>query len=309
MKVQYPGVGRRHRAPTCANVDLLGSVLTAAVPRARPGRWSPSSRPASARSSTTGSRPPTSSCSPTSTPATRSSTSPRSIDELSHRAGAHHRAGDRRAVGRAADVGPGREGPGRRGDLPLRVPQPLPPPRLQRRPAPGQLPVPAGGQVTFLDFGLVKHFDDGEMATFQSMIAPWCSTGRAPSSGAVGRGGRAAPPRRAGQHRGGRRYFGHFYEAVRTDAHDHVDAGVRRRPRCARPSTAPARSPQYATVPPTSSSSSASTSGCTPSSASSRHGQLPPDRRGAVADGGRPALDADGRGRAEWLAATHGARR
>ena len=33
--------------------------------------------------------------------------------------------------------------PGRRGDLPLRVRQPLPAARLQRRPAPGQLPVPA----------------------------------------------------------------------------------------------------------------------------------------------------------------------
>ena len=30
-----------------------------------------------------------------------------------------------------------------RGDLPVRVPQPLPPARVQRRPAPGQLPVPA----------------------------------------------------------------------------------------------------------------------------------------------------------------------
>ena len=41
------------------------------------------------------------------------------------------------------DVEPGRARPGRRDDLPLRVRQPLPAARLQRRPAPGQLPVPA----------------------------------------------------------------------------------------------------------------------------------------------------------------------
>ena len=43
-------------------------------------------------------------------------------------------------------------------------------PRVQRRPAPGQLPVPRRGRVTFLDFGLVKHFTDAELHTFESMV-------------------------------------------------------------------------------------------------------------------------------------------
>ena len=60
-----------------------------------------------------------------------------------HRAGAHHRAGRGRALRRGRDLEPGGARPGRRGDLPLRVRQPLPAARVQRRPAPGQLPVPA----------------------------------------------------------------------------------------------------------------------------------------------------------------------
>ena len=39
-------------------------------------------------------------------------------------------------------AGRGRAGPGRRDDLPLRIPQPVRGTRLQRRPAPGELPLP-----------------------------------------------------------------------------------------------------------------------------------------------------------------------
>ena len=38
-------------------------------------------------------------------------------------------------------------------------------------PHPGNYLFRPGGQVTFLDFGLVKHFTDDEMDTFQRMIS------------------------------------------------------------------------------------------------------------------------------------------
>jgi hypothetical protein len=59
----------------------------------------------------------------------------------------HPPAGDqrprgRRAVRRAGRLVPGRARPGRRDDLPIRVPEPVRDARLQRRPASGQLPFP-----------------------------------------------------------------------------------------------------------------------------------------------------------------------
>ena len=59
------------------------------------------------------------------------------------RSGAHDRARVRRPLRRGRGLGPGSAQRGRRGHLPVRVPQHLPSPRVQRRPPPRQLPVPA----------------------------------------------------------------------------------------------------------------------------------------------------------------------
>jgi predicted unusual protein kinase regulating ubiquinone biosynthesis (AarF/ABC1/UbiB family) len=84
-------------------------------------------------------------------------------------------------------------------------------------PHPGNYLFHGGGKVTFLDFGLVKHFSTGEMTTFASMVE------------AVALHGDAATFRRivedAGMLRRGApvtthdvgEYFAHFYEPVRDD--------------------------------------------------------------------------------------------
>ena len=62
----------------------------------------------------------------------------RAVDQ----AGGDQRAGRRRPVRRARPVAAGRARPGRRDDLPVRLPEPVRGARLQRRSAPGELPVP-----------------------------------------------------------------------------------------------------------------------------------------------------------------------
>ena len=135
-------------------------------------------------------------------------------------------------------------------------------------PHPGNYLFRPGGQVTFLDFGLVKHFDAHAMATFQSMIRyAVLEPDHAKFRAAVESAGllRAG---RAGQHGGG----GPVLRALlRGRAGRHARSRGHRstpRPPCARRSTATRPSPSTPRCRPTSSSSSASTSGCTPSSAS-----------------------------------------
>ena len=115
-------------------------------------------------------------------------------------------------------------------------------------PHPGNYVFRPGGQVTFLDFGLVKHFDDTAMETFQSMIGsavlePDHARFRDAVEGAgLLRRGAPVSTEEVG------RYFEHFYEAVRTDqtitwTTAYASATVRR--------TFDRNSPiaQYATVP------------------------------------------------------------
>jgi hypothetical protein len=73
----------------------------------------------------------------------------------------------RSSLRRTRQLASARTRPSRRDDLPLRLPQPLRSPCVQRRPAPRQLPVPPGGRVTFLDFGLVKYFTAAEQPLLQ----------------------------------------------------------------------------------------------------------------------------------------------
>ena len=73
----------------------------------------------------------------------RSSTFPRVVDELSTGRVLTTELAERRALRRGRAWSQDERDLARRGDLPLRVPQHLPAPRVQRRPAPGQLPLPA----------------------------------------------------------------------------------------------------------------------------------------------------------------------
>ena len=143
VKVQYPGVDEAIRADL-DNTDLLFDGDGDALPglRRQAARRG-AARPAHRGARLPASRPTTSSCSPTSTPATRSSASPRSSTELSTERVLTTELADGARFAELDDVEPGGARPGRRGDLPLRVPQPLPAARVQRRPASRQLPVPA----------------------------------------------------------------------------------------------------------------------------------------------------------------------
>jgi predicted unusual protein kinase regulating ubiquinone biosynthesis (AarF/ABC1/UbiB family) len=85
-------------------------------------------------------------------------------------------------------------------------------------PHPGNYLFRPGGHVSFLDFGLVKHFADDEMATFQRMIRfavlePDDARFRATvESAGLLRAGAPVSTAEVG------RYFAHFYDAVRHDA-------------------------------------------------------------------------------------------
>jgi predicted unusual protein kinase regulating ubiquinone biosynthesis (AarF/ABC1/UbiB family) len=115
-------------------------------------------------------------------------------------------------------------------------------------PHPGNYVFRPGGQVSFLDFGLVKHFDERAMQTFQAMIrAAVLEPDHARFRDAVEAAGllRAGAPVSTDEVG---RYFAHFYEAVRRDqtitwTTAYASATVRR--------TFDRNSPiaQYATVP------------------------------------------------------------
>ena len=84
-------------------------------------------------------------------------------------------------------------------------------------PHPGNYLFRPGGQVTFLDFGLVKHFDDHAMATFQSMIRyAVLEPDHARFRVAVEAAGLLRPGAPVSTEEVGR-YFEHFYEAVRAN--------------------------------------------------------------------------------------------
>ena len=110
------------------------------------------------------------------------------IQRARHRARAVHppggdqRAGRRRAVRRARHLVAGRTRPGRRDDLPLRVPQPVRRARVQRRPAPGQLPVPpaAGGSPSWISgwSSTSPPTSSGRWSRWSSTCA-WTTTRRA----------------------------------------------------------------------------------------------------------------------------------
>ena len=84
-------------------------------------------------------------------------------------------------------------------------------------PHPGNYLFRPGGQVSFLDFGLVKHFADDEMATFQRMIRyAVLEPDDAGFRATVEAAGLLRPGAPVSTEEVGR-YFAHFYDAVRRD--------------------------------------------------------------------------------------------
>jgi predicted unusual protein kinase regulating ubiquinone biosynthesis (AarF/ABC1/UbiB family) len=85
-------------------------------------------------------------------------------------------------------------------------------------PHPGNYLFRPGGQVSFLDFGLVKHFQPDEMATFKRMIRyavlepDDAEFRRTVEQAGLLRAGAPVSTEEVG------RYFAHFYDAVRNDA-------------------------------------------------------------------------------------------
>ena len=85
-------------------------------------------------------------------------------------------------------------------------------------PHPGNYLFRPGGQVTFLDFGLVKHFSDAEMATFEAMIsAAVLEPDPAKYRSIVEGAGMLQPDAPVSTDDVGE-YFQHFYAPVRDDA-------------------------------------------------------------------------------------------
>ena len=86
-------------------------------------------------------------------------TVPKIVDELSTARVITSELATGARYARDARLVPAGEGPGGRDDLPVHLPQPVRAARLQRRPAPGQLPVRAGrsGHVPRLRAGQALH--------------------------------------------------------------------------------------------------------------------------------------------------------
>ena len=163
-------------------------------------------------------------------------------------------------------------------------------------PHPGNYLFHGDGRVTFLDFGLVRYFGDAELKVFASMVEAAAIDHDAAAFRRIVEDAGLLRPGRAGADRGGRRLLRALLRArrqdhVATSTPEYASSIVRQMfdRSSPTPSTPPCRG--------RSCSSSGSTSGCTPCSATSGHRGLPPDGRGAVAVRRCPAVDADGRGR------------
>jgi len=89
--------------------------------------------------------------------------------------------------------------------------------RFNGDPHPGNYLFHGGGRITFLDFGLVKHFTEAEMATFVGMVRSAAYEHNVPAfrriveDAGMLRRGAPADDEAIGE------YFGQFYESVRDD--------------------------------------------------------------------------------------------
>ena len=178
--------------------------------------------------------------------------------------------------------------------------------RFNGDPHPGNYLFHEGGQITFLDFGLVKRFTEAEMATFVGMVKAAAFDHDVPTfrrvveDAGMLRRGAPADDAEIGD------YFSQFYESVRYDkvvtwSSEYASRIVRH--------TFDRSSPisQYATVPRAFVFIQRINLGLYALLGELRgYRQLPPDGRGAVAVRARPAQHPHGRGR---TAVAHGATR
>ena len=170
----------------------------------------------------------------------------------------------------AAHLGPARARPRRRVPVPLRVPLPVRDARVQRRPASRQLPVPRRrpDHVPRLRPGQALHRrprSPRSSAMVRAAAYDHDADGVPPDPRATP--GCSAPARRPTDDEVGE-YFSQFYESRPHRPARDVDAASTPAASCATRSTAPARSPSTPPCRGRSCSSSGSTSGCTPCSAS-----------------------------------------
>ena len=197
VKVQYPGVGEAIEADL-RNADLLGALLQQGFGGLDPDEMVAEIKERidrGARLRARGAQP--AARSPTTTAATRSSTSPRCCPH-SRRAACSPPSWSTGARGRSCCTWPQAERD-LAGEMPvpLRVPQPVRHARVQRRPAPGQLPVPRRrhGHVPRLRAGQALHRRrDGDVRRRWSKAA--ASTTTSPTFRRDRRRRRHAAPRR-----------------------------------------------------------------------------------------------------------------
>ena len=194
VKVQYPGVGEAIEADL-ANADLLGTLLRQGFGGLDPTEMVAEIKSASPRSSTTRARRATSTRSPTSTAATRSSTCPTCCPPVDVRS-ADERA--RRRLDWARSCRWDQHQRDLAGEALFRfVFRSLYRMRaFNGDPHPGNYLFHGDGQVTFLDFGLVRYFSDDEMDTFASMVKAAAVDHDAAEFRRDRRGRRAAAPER-----------------------------------------------------------------------------------------------------------------
>jgi predicted unusual protein kinase regulating ubiquinone biosynthesis (AarF/ABC1/UbiB family) len=89
-------------------------------------------------------------------------------------------------------------------------------------PHPGNYLFRPGGQVTFLDFGLVKHFTEGEIDVFQRMIQAMVYDHDVPAYRAIVEEAGLLTPGLPFSDEEVLDYFGHFYEFVMRDAEETI---------------------------------------------------------------------------------------
>ena len=217
VKVQYPGVDDAIRADL-VNTDLLFRAHRVCMfPGLDPKPLVEELRARLVEELDYRSRPTTSGCSPTGTRATRSSTCPRSIDELST---ARVLTTELATGARFAEV----EGWSQdERDLAAEAIFRFVFRSIYRLhafngdPHPGNYLFRPGGQVTFLDFGLVKRYTPEEVQLFQSLIEAFVHRPRRRRASAACSRRTTCCGRPTSPTTTSREYFGHFYEFVLED--------------------------------------------------------------------------------------------
>ena len=252
VKVQYPGVGEAIEADL-ANAELLGTMLAQGFGGLDPARWSPRSRPRITEELDYALEADNQQAFADFYRGHPFIHVPAVLPTLLDAPGADHRAGVGAPWARAARPGTrtSATSPARRSSASCSAAS-TGCHAFNGDPHPGNYLFHPGGQVTFLDFGLVKHFSDDRAVDVR---ARWSRAAAVDHDAAAfrrdRRGRRPAAPRRAGRRprRSATTSPTSTSPCATTDADD-LDPRVRQPRSCATRSTAPARSPSTPTVPP-----------------------------------------------------------